>query len=364
MQYPMSNMGDQARAIAAEHHVVADKSDKPTRTLWGDAFKRLRKNKLAMFAVVWLAITILVAVTADLWVPQVLGDPTASDTATMAANSRLAPSLEHPFGTDTLGRDVLSRVIYGARISLTVGIVATGISTIIGNSRLAPSLEHPFGTDTLGRDVLSRVIYGARISLTVGIVATGISTIIGLVMGAIAAYYGGIWDTIIMRLADTFLAFPYTLFVIAMIAVIGNGIQNVFFAIGILGWPQIARVFRSAILSVKESDYIDAARAMGASDARIIARHIFPNSVASSVVYATMNRGGAIRTEAALSVLGMGVIPPDPSWGTLIQEGQKFLQTEPWLMILPGLAILTTVLAFTLLGDGLRDALDVKMKDA
>lgn len=183
-------------------------------------------------------------------------------------------------------------------------------------------------------------------------------------MGAIAAYYGGIWDTIIMRLADTFLAFPYTLFVIAMIAVIGNGIQNVFFAIGILGWPQIARVFRSAILSVKESDYIDAARAMGASDARIIARHIFPNSVASIVVYATMNIGGAILTESALSFLGMGVIPPDPSWGTLIQEGQKFLQTEPWLMILPGLAILTTVLAFTLLGDGLRDALDVKMKDA
>ena len=265
MQYPMSNMGDQARAVAAEHHVVADKSDKPTRTLWGDAFKRLRKNKLAMFAVVWLTIIILVAVTADLWVPQVLGDPTASDTATMAANSRLAPSLEHPFGTDTLGRDVLSRVIYGARISLTVGIVATGISTIIG-----------------------------------------------LVMGAIAAYYGGIWDTIIMRLADTFLAFPYTLFVIAMIAVIGNGIQNVFFAIGILGWPQIARVFRSAILSVKESDYIDAARAMGASDARIIARHIFPNSVASIVVYATMNIGGAILTESALSFLGMGVIPPDP----------------------------------------------------
>ena len=232
------------------------------------------------------------------------------------------------------------------------------------NSRLAPSLEHPFGTDTLGRDVLSRVIYGARISLTVGVVATGISTAIGLVMGAIAAYYGGIWDSIIMRLADTFLAFPYTLFVIAMIAVVGNGIQNVFIAIGILGWPQIARVFRSAILSVKESDYVDAARSMGASDVRIIARHIFPNSVASIVVYATMNIGGAILTESALSFLGMGVIPPDPSWGTLIQEGQKFLQTEPWLMILPGLAILTTVLAFTLLGDGLRDALDVKMKDA
>ena len=317
MQYP--NLDSVVIDVNAPRETAAKATDSgaPTRTLWGDAFKRLRKNRLAMFALVWILLVVLVAVTADLWVPQVLGNPTASDTATMA-----------------------------------------------GNSRLAPSLEHPFGTDTLGRDVLSRVIYGARISLTIGIVATGISTAIGLVMGALAAYYGGLWDTIIMRLADVFLAFPYTLFVIAMIAVIGNGIQNVFFAIGILGWPQIARVFRSAILSVKESDYIDAARSMGASDARIIARHIFPNSVASIVVYATMNIGGAILTESALSFLGMGVIPPDPSWGTLIQDGQKFLQTEPWLMILPGLAILTTVLAFTLLGDGLRDALDVKMKDA
>jgi len=149
-----------------------------------------------------------------------------------------------------------------------------------------------------------------------------------------------------------------------MLAVLGSGIQNVFIAIGVLGWPSIARVFRSAILSVKENDYVDAARSMGASDARIIMRHIFPNSVASIVVYATMNIGGAILTEAALSFLGMGVVPPDPSWGILIENGQKFLATQPWLMIMPGLAILLTVLAFTLLGDGLRDALDVKMKDA
>ena len=167
-----------------------------------------------------------------------------------------------------------------------------------------------------------------------------------------------------MRLADIFLAFPYTLFVIVMLAVLGSGIQNVFIAIGVLGWPSIARVFRSAILSVKENDYVDAARSMGASDARIIVRNIFPNSVASIVVYATMNIGGAILTEAALSFLGMGVVPPDPSWGILIEDGQKFLATQPWLMIMPGLAILLTVLAFTLLGDGLRDALDVKMKDA
>lgn len=284
----------------------------PARTLWGDAWKRLRRNKLAIIAVVWIIFMVILALSADLWVPQTLGKPNAQ----------------------------------------------------LFDVRMPMSAKHPFGTDQLGRDVLSRVIYGARISLAVGVLATAISTAIGLVMGAIAAYYGGIWDTIIMRLADIFLAFPYTLFVIAMLAVIGPGIQNVFIAIGILGWPSIARVFRSAILTVKENDYVDAARSMGASDLRIIARHIFPNSVASIVVYATMNIGGAILTESALSYLGMGVVPPDPSWGSLIQSGQTYLSTEPWLMIMPGLAILTTVLAFTLLGDGLRDALDVKMKDA
>ena len=295
----------------------AEESDRPTRTLWGDAWKRLRGNKLAVIGAVWILFMILVALTADLWAPQWLGSPTDIDSTQSAALSKLPPSLEHPFGTDATGRDQLVRVIYGARVSLTVGVIATVISTAIG-----------------------------------------------LVMGALAAFYGGIWDVIIMRLADMFLAIPYTLFVIVMLAVIGQGIQNVFIAIGILGWPSIARVFRSAILSVKENDYVDAARAMGASDFRIVARHIFPNSVASIVVYATMNVGGAILTESALSYLGMGVTPPTPSWGIMIQDGQTFLATQPWLMIMPGIAILTTVLAFTLLGDGLRDALDVKMKDA
>ena len=311
---PGQSFDEKLSAKSAEKDV---KSGAASRTLWSDAWKRLKRNKLAMAGLVWIIFMVLVALTADLWVPQTLGSPTAIDSATMTANSRLPPSMEHPFGTDTLGRDVLCRVVYGARISLAVGLLATAISTVIG-----------------------------------------------LVMGALAAYYGGIWDTIIMRLADIFLAFPYTLFVIAMLAVIGPGIQNVFIAIGILGWPSIARVFRSAILSVKENDYVDAARAMGASDARIIARHIFPNSVASIIVYATMNIGGAIHTESALSFLGMGVVPPDPSWGIMISDGETYLATQPWLMIMPGIAILTTVLAFTLLGDGLRDALDVKMKDA
>ena len=293
---PTQRVGMEAKADASAPH---NASGEASRTLWGDAWKRLRKNKLAIIAAAWIVFVALVAITADLWAPQLLGSPTA-----------------------------------------------------------------PFGTDVTGRDILVRVIYGARISLTIGLLATAISTVIGLVMGALAAYYGGIWDTIIMRAADIFLAFPYVLFVLCLIAALGQSITNVFIAIGILGWPSIARVFRSAILSVKENDYVDAARAMGASDARIIARHIFPNSVASIVVYATMNIGSAILTEASISFLGMGVQPPNPSWGIMIQDGQAYLMTAPWLMIMPGLAILSTVLAFTLLGDGLRDALDVKMKDA
>ncbi len=294
---------------------AASKSRK-SRTLWGDAFYRLRKNKLAIGAVIWILFIIVLALSADLWVPQTFGSPIDFDSTAAAANSKLPPSSEHPFGTDILGRDVLSRTIYGARISLQVGVLAVSISIIIG-----------------------------------------------LILGALAAFYGGFWDTLIMRFADIFLAFPYTLFVIALVSVLGPAFRNVFIAIGVLGWPSIARVFRSSILSVKESDYVLAARALGANDLRIMIRHILPNAIAPIIVYGTMSIGGAILTESALSFLGMGVQPPTPSWGLMISEGQTHLSTAPWLMLYPGFAILTTVLAFTLLGDGLRDALDVKMKD-
>lgn len=166
-----------------------------------------------------------------------------------------------------------------------------------------------------------------------------------------------------MRTADVFFAFPYVLFAITLIAVLGPGVQNVFIAIGVLGWPVIARVFRSSILSVKENEYVDAARSMGASNRRIVFRHIMPNSISPIIVVATMSIGGAILTEAALSFLGMGVQPPAPSWGNMLSESRGFFFTAPWLMLYPGLAILTTVLGFVLLGDGLRDALDVKLKE-
>lgn len=286
------------------------------RTLRADAFRRLRKNKLAVAGLIWIIIVVLIAITADLWAPYWLGDPVEIDTTQVAEQSLQPPSLDHPFGTDKLGRDIASRVVYGARVSLMVGVLAVAIMVAIG-----------------------------------------------LITGAIAAYYGGIWDGLIMRTADVFFAFPYILFAVTLIAVLGKGFQNVFIAIGVLGWPSIARVFRSSILGIKKNEYVDAARAMGASTYRILSRHIMPNSIAPIIVYATMTVGGAILGEAALSFLGMGVQPPDPSWGLMLSDARAYMFTAPWLMIYPGLAILTTVLAFVLLGDGLRDALDVKLKE-
>ncbi|NLV72247.1 MAG: ABC transporter permease [Actinobacteria bacterium] len=308
---PVSGDATGAAAVASTEVLTG-----PARSLRADAIRRLKKNKLAVAGLVWIIIVILVAITADLWAPYWLGDPVAIDSTTAAERMLLSPSVDHPFGTDKLGRDVASRVVYGARVSLLVGVVAVAIAVAIG-----------------------------------------------LLMGALAAYYGGIWDAIIMRTADVFFAFPYILFAIVLIALLGPGLQNVFIAIGVLGWPSIARVFRSSILSVKENEYVDAARAMGSSTRRILLRHIMPNAVAPIIVYATMSIGGAILTEAALSFLGMGVQPPDPSWGNMLDDARSFMLTAPWLMIYPGIAILTTVLAFVLLGDGLRDALDVKMKE-
>jgi peptide/nickel transport system permease protein/oligopeptide transport system permease protein len=290
---------------------AAEVAARTARTLWGDAWYRLRKNKLAIAGLIWITFVVLMTVSAGLWVPRLFADPTSTE----------FPSLE------------------------------------------PPSLAHPFGTDQIGHDVFSRVVYGARVSLAVGVLAVGISLVIGLIFGALSGYYGGFLDTLIMRTADVFFAFPYMLFAIALLAVLGPGYQNVFIAIGILGWPSIARVFRSSILSVKENEYVDAARAMGASDLRIMFRHIMPNAIAPIIVYGTMSVGGAIITEAALSFLGMGVRPPTPSWGLMLSEAKSLMIPAPWLTIWPGFAILTTVLAFVLMGDGLRDALDVKMKD-
>lgn len=277
-------------------------------SLYKDALKRLRRNKLAMLGLAIVIALILIALFAPLLAPY---DP---------------------------------------------------IARIKADSSLAPSSVHLFGTDLLGRDILSRVIYGSRISIEVGIIAVGISVIIGLFLGALSGYFGNIPDTVIMRIADIFFAFPYILGAIAIMTVLGPGVINIFIAIGILGWASFARIFRSSILTIKNKEYIEAARALGASNYRIITKHIFPNAFAPIIVYATMNVGTAIIVEAALSFLGLGVQPPTAAWGKMLAESLDYIDIAPWMMVFPGLAIVITVLGFVLLGDGLRDAFDPKLR--
>jgi len=225
-----------------------------------------------------------------------------------------------------------------------------------------PSGSHLCGTDQLGRDVLSRMIWGARISLKVGFVATGIAILIGAVLGAIAGYYGRWTDAVIMRFVDIMLCFPTFFLILAVIALLEPSIWNIMIIIGLTGWMGITRLVRADFTSLKERDFVLAARAIGASDFRIIFIHILPNAMASVLVAATLGVAGAILTESALSFLGIGVQPPTPSWGNILTAGKDNIDIAWWLSLYPGLAILITVLGYNLLGEGIRDSLDPRLR--
>lgn len=285
-----------------------DFRDKP-RSLWSDAWRRMRYSITARIGIVIVGIIVIAAILAPVVDPY---DP------------KLDADLE--------------------------------------NARQPPSWEHIFGTDRLGRDIFRRIVHGASLSLSVGVVAVFTSGTIGTMLGLVSGYWGRWVDMVIMRIMDILMAFPAMLLAIAIVAVRGTGIFNTVIAISVVGVPGYARLVRSMVLSIREREYITAARMVGVRNLRIILRHILPNSLAPIIVSATMGIGGAILTAAALGFLGLGAQPPTPEWGAMISDGVPFLRQAPHLVFFPGMAIMLSVLGFNLLGDGLRDALDPQMQ--
>jgi len=290
-----------------------------------------------------------------------------------ATNGKGALRQERSVRKATFGQDALRRFRRNRLAVLGAGIVTwlvlcavlapvvapyDPIQVNLENQFSPPSLRHPFGTDLYGRDILSRVIHGARISLLIGLVPSTMATMIGAVLGVLAGYYGRQIDTLVMRLADMVLAFPSLILAMVVTYTLGATLYTLFIALSVVGWAGAARVVRAQTLSLRERDFITACRAVGAGDRRIMFRHIIPNCLAPILVLLTLHIPEAIMAEAGLSFLGVGAQPPTPSWGLMVREAQQYVFGAPWASVLPGLAILLTVLGFNFVGDGLRDALD------
>lgn len=271
------------------------------------------------------------------------------------------------------------RKAFRGNLALTIGVVLTALMIFValaapliapydpsvqdtGNRLNGPSSEHPLGLDNLGRDVLSRLVYGSRVSLRVGLSVVFISSLIGISLGAIAGYMGGAFDTVIMRISDMLLAFPGILLAIALVAVLGPNLNNVIFALSVIGWVGYARLVRGQVLKVKEMEFVTAVEAIGAKTPRVIILHVLPNVINPVIVMATLGLAGAILAEAALSFLGLGVQPPTPSWGAMLNEGRQYIGLADHLAIASGVAIMLAVMGLNFLGDGLIDAFDPKYR--
>jgi len=296
----------------------------------------------------------------------------------------VSPTAASPLAIDTghvrtsqssLSRDALRRlrknklamaglmvVLFLALLAIFADVLAPYPYTKVNFSRLneAPSRDYPLGTDQIGRDLLSRMIHGARVSMLVGLGAQVIVVFIGVPIGALSGYLGGRTDLLLTRFIDVMYAFPRLLFVILVMSMLGAGLMNIFIAIGLTGWVGIARQTRAQVLAIKEKEYVDGARALGAGFRRLLVRHVLPNALTPIVVAVTFGIPEAIFTEAALSFIGVGINPPTPSWGQMVGEGQQYLRSYWHLCVFPSIAIAVTMLAFTFFGDGVRDALDPK----
>lgn len=280
------------------------------RSQWREVWRMLKKNKMALLGLGILVILVLLALFADV----------IADYDTVVIKQNLANRLK------------------------------------------GPSAEHWLGTDEFGRDIFARLIHGARVSLKVGIIAVGISIILGGILGALAGFYGGKIDNIIMRVMDVFLAVPSILLAIAIVSALGPSILNLMVAISISSVPSYARIVRASVLSIRDQEFVEAARAIGANNARIIFRHIIPNSLAPVIVQGTLGVASAILSTAGLSFIGLGIQPPAPEWGSMLSGGRQYLRYAWWVTTFPGVAIMITILSLNLLGDGLRDALDPRLK--
>lgn len=258
----------------------------------------------------------------------------------------------------------LAVVILLILVSLFAGVVRPHdpLKISISTRTQGPSNLHYFGTDHFGRDIYSRVLSGAKISLTVGLVSVALGALIGIMFGAVGGYFGGWIDYVIVLVMDTIISFPATLLAIGLMSVMGLGVTNIIIALAFIGIPHYGRVVRGAVLSIREKEYIEAARASGSGHLKLLLIHVLPNAMAPLIVVTTIGVANAILIEAALSFLGLGVPPPAPSWGNMLADGRNFITQAPWMTIFPGIAISVTVLGFNTLGDGLRDVLDPKLK--